>query len=300
LIQNARLTPGRGFKPINSILYYGMRLLPYARSRRRIACVIARCVNWCTSSVLEDTKKPLDRIAACLERDGCVSLEPVLSQLQIDEILAFLDKKKVVSGGRSFVLSRVPNDVLRAAYSLRDVLQCPHLLSLMNNSKVLRIARNYLGCTPTISGLGLHWSFPQRDSVVDVQCFHRDPDDWRFLKLFVYLTDVDEQSGPHEFVARSHRSSGRIFSRPYTEQEVERSYGCDHVFKMVGVKGTNFLADTWGIHRGNVPVSRPRLLLQIEYSILPIMKFEYRPLRLPRAENYDRHINRLLLAAPDR
>ena len=84
-------------------------------------------------------------------------------------------------------------------------------------------------------------------------------------------------SGPHEFIAGSHRSSGRIFSKPYTVEEVDCLYGQERIIKIVGPKGTTFVADTWGVHRGQVPTTQPRLLLQIQYSILPIFKYNYRP-----------------------
>ena len=35
-------------------------------------------------------------------------------------------------------------------------------------------------------------------------CFHRDRDDFRQVKLFVYLSDVDINSHPHEFISESH------------------------------------------------------------------------------------------------
>lgn len=300
MIETARLTPGPGFSPINSILYYGMRLLPYAWSRRSVAYMAARCIDWLhpgsTVNSNQDSRTPIPSILTALQQQGWVCLEPLLSPLQITEIQTFLAEKKVISGDRSFLASEAPDDVLWAGYSLIDILSCPHVISLMNNAEVLRIARAYLGCSPTISGIGLNWSFPSSGQVVDVQCFHRDPDDWRFFKLFVYLTDVDDHSGPHEFIAGSHRSSGRIFSKPYTEEEVERVYGHKRIIKIVGPKGTTFVADTWGVHRGQVPTTQPRLLLQVQYSILPILKYNYRPVPIPNAELFDRYTNRLLVA----
>ena len=300
MIETARLTPGPGFSPINSILYYGMRLLPYAWSRRSVASMAARCIDWLhpgsTVNSNQDSRTPIPSILTALQQQGWVCLEPLLSPLQITEIQTFLAEKKVISGDRSFLASEAPDDVLWAGYSLIDILSCPHVISLMNNAEVLRIARAYLGCSPTISGIGLNWSFPSSGQVVDVQCFHRDPDDWRFFKLFVYLTDVDDHSGPHEFIAGSHRSSGRIFSKPYTEEEVERVYGQKRIIKIVGPKGTTFVADTWGVHRGQVPTTQPRLLLQVQYSILPILKYNYRPVPIPNAELFDRYTNRLLVA----
>jgi hypothetical protein len=129
-----------------------------------------------------------------------------------------------------------------------------------------------------------------------VEYFHRDPDDWRFLKLFIYLTDVDEQSGPHEFVTGSHHSSGRILSKPYINEELEYSYGRKSMVKITGPKGTTFIEDTWGVHRGNMPITRPRLLLQVEYSLLPVMKWNYRPFPILEARLFDHYTNRLLVA----
>ena len=104
------------------------------------------------------------------------------------------------------------------------------------------------------------------------------------------------QSGPHEFVAGSHLTSGRILSRPYGDEQLRRRYGDQRMLKIIGPKGTTFIADTWGVHKGHMPISRPRLLLQIQYSILPVMKFEYEPVRAPNAEQFNRYTNRLVLA----
>jgi hypothetical protein len=68
------------------------------------------------------------------------------------------------------------------------------------------------------------------------------------------------------------------------------------MLKIIGPKGTAFIADTWGVHKGHMPIARPRLLLQIQYSILPVMKFEYEPVRAPNAEQFNRYTNRLVLA----
>ena len=148
-----------------------------------------------------------------------------------------------------------------ASYPLATVLHCPHVLALANDPAVLRIATAYLGCKPTLSSVGLRWSFPGTGEAEDIQCFHRDPDDWRFLKLFVYLTDVDAGSGPHVFVAGSHRTAGRLRERLYTTEEIERRHGRESVRAIAGPCGTSFFADTYGIHRGAVPTTRPRLIL---------------------------------------
>jgi len=301
MIKTAKLSPRRGFRPVNAALYYGMRLVPYAGLRRPIAAMLARYIaareriRSREGSVGAPAGRS-DPVLASLRENGCAWLPPLLSQSQIDDVLTFLEGKKIIGGGQSFLKTEVPDDVLRAGYSLVDLLVCPHVLSVMNNPGVLRLAREYLGCPPTISGIGLHWTFPSTRSAVDVQCFHRDPDDWRFLKLFIYLTDVDDESGPHGFVAGSHLTSGCILSRPYGDEQLRRRYGDQRMLKIIGPKGTDFIADTWGVHKGDMPIARPRLLLQIQYSILPVMKFEYEPVRAPNAEQFNRYTNRLVLA----
>ncbi len=41
-----------------------------------------------------------------------------------------------------------------------------------------------------------------------MQYFHRDPDDFRFLTLFIYLTDVSPSAGPHQVIPGSHFLAG--------------------------------------------------------------------------------------------
>ncbi len=163
-------------------------------------------------------------------------------------------------------------------------------------SSRIRIVTAYLGCKPTLSSIGLRWSFPSEGKAEATQRFHRDPDDWRFLKLFIYLTDVDAESGPHVYVAGSHRTAGSLFERLYTTEEVERRHGRESVWTIAGPRGMSFLADTYGIHRGAVPTSRPRLILQLQYSLLPVFAFLYRPVPVAPNPGLDRYVNRLLVA----
>ncbi len=53
------------------------------------------------------------------------------------------------------------------------------------------------------------WSFPTKTaSEADLSRasfkFHFDLDDWRMLKFFFYLSDVDADAGPHVYVRGSH------------------------------------------------------------------------------------------------
>ena len=127
------------------------------------------------------------------------------------------------------------------------------------------------------------------------QVYHRDPDDWRFLKVFIYLTDVGTETGPHAYVRGSHLTAGRIRSHPYAPQQLMERYGADNIQLIVGPRGTAFLADTWGIHSGQVPRRAPRLILQAQYSLLPVYALRYDPVPIQVGRAFDRYVNRLLV-----
>jgi hypothetical protein len=281
MISYARLTPGKGFRPIKALMYYSMRLLPFRWSRWLIASLFANVINLLsvTTSVVDSNDGEIKSNLEILQKKGWAPLKPLLSAAQIEDVLLFLKTKKPIGVGR-------------ASYQLDDVLRCPHLLSTINHPAVLSIARHYLGCPATISSIGIHLTTPVERQPVGVQCFHRDMDEWKFFKLFVYLSDVDEETGPHEFVEGSQRTSGSIMALPCVDEKLEQS----HRRKILGPAGTTFIADTWGIHRGNMPISKPRLILQVQYSILPIAMFDYTPVNIPFPDYIDRYTNRLLLA----
>ena len=168
------------------------------------------------------------------------------------------------------------------------------MLGLITGVPVLRLAAAYLGCIPTLSGLSAYWSLPGAAPALYTQQFHRDLDDWRFVKLFVYLTDVDHDAGPHAYVRQSHLSPARLRASPYSQQAVDR-YGRDKVLTMLGPRGTAFIADTYGIHAGTVPTRQPRLLLQAQYSLLPVYAFDYTPVTAAPTANLDAYVTRLLI-----
>ncbi|KAF3998146.1 hypothetical protein [Glaciimonas immobilis] len=141
--------------------------------------------------------------------------------------------------------------------------------------------------------MGLRWSFPNIETGSGLQAFHRDYDDWRFIKVFVYLTDVDNDSGPHVFVQGTHHEHCAMRLRGYGDAKIMEAYGEDKIVSITGTAGFGFAVDTHGIHKGIVPRQRPRLLLQIQYSLLPVYLYHYRPGTSQRALPLDRYINRL-------
>lgn len=292
MIAYARLYPGRGFSPARAFLYYIQRLITPFWLRRGIARLIAAIVAARHPFPVRADHQKRER----LEKAGLVALPDLVTPEWADKVRAYLDGKAIEAKGRTMTLDQVPSDITIADYSLLTVMSCPLIVALVNAPEVLSLAGAYLGCCPTLSSVGLRWSFPSAAEASDVQRFHRDPDDWRFVKLFVYLTDVDENSGPHIYVQGSHRSDLRVRARPYDLSYIERKYGPDSARMMLGQRGTAFMADTMGIHMGKPPIERPRLMLIAQYSLLPVYAFKYRPLAMLPRPAVDPYINRLIVA----
>jgi hypothetical protein len=232
-----------------------------------------------------------------LTRSGLVSLPDLASRAVRRDIHAYLqDKELEIRGGRRLQLKDMPSDAGTADYPLNTILSCPAVIGLVNSPAILSLVGAYLGCCPTLSSIGLRWSFPSTGGVCDIQRFHRDPDDWRFVKLFVYLTDVDEDSGPHVYVKGSHRTSRGVRAHSYERNKIEARYGAISIISVTGSSGTTFIVDTSGIHMGMPPKKRPRLMLAAQYSLLPVYAFNYKPVLLETGTNVDPYVNRLLFA----
>lgn len=108
------------------------------------------------------------------------------------------------------------------------------------------------------------------------QLWHRDrPEDHSIVKVFVNLTDVEEGSGPLQYVRGSHR--GRLRSESFeqsfdgighriSDEDVERRFPVQAREIATGPVGTVVFADTRGLHRGGHATTRDRVLLHGLYS----------------------------------
>lgn len=116
-----------------------------------------------------------------------------------------------------------------------DALLAPHLLELALS--MTDVAAEYLGAEPVLYSANAFWTRPGAGAPRgDIQEFHRDADDSRFLAMFTYLTDVlSEADGPHQLI------------------------GPDGTTRTVlGPAGTVLLSDTSHEHRGLKPRTRER------------------------------------------
>lgn len=95
------------------------------------------------------------------------------------------------------------------------------------------------------------------------QQWHRDPEDEQTIKVNLFFRDVDEQSGPIEYVVGSHRKDSKYASigqaKSYAPQdEAERIPPGDKV-RFLCPAGTVLFTHTAGLHRGGYTQSKGRL-----------------------------------------
>jgi hypothetical protein len=203
------------------------------------------------------------------------------------------------------------------AYSFEDIMTTPHIIRLATHPKIVGVARAHLGTQPTVYSINIWWSFPGHEvgsSDRDGQTFHRDKDYGRFCAAFIYLTDVDKDSGPHHYLEYSHDvkatervisarapalPAANLFNLPQDNYGLDPVYNelwKDHLKEIVGPAGTVFLANTYGLHRGRHPVARPRLMVWVRYSAFAGPPEHTRVKRSQLADPYpeDEHLRYML------
>jgi hypothetical protein len=247
-------------------------------------------------NILKDNSTMLSE----LDRDGFVNLGIALSENQVEVILERLKDIKCYDldqKDHSLVNIDDPNkEVQMAHYKRDDLIGIPEIVQIANDSRVLNLVSEYLGVKPTISNINCWWSFGDREVAKEAQFFHRDVDDYKFLKMFFYLTDVHEENGPHIFVKGSHKVNKLLELRRFSDNEVVENFG-NHIITLIEPKGSCFIEDTYGIHKGQLPLRGKRLMFQVQYSYLPLHVENYakRESTLLRSLKLDKYINRLIL-----
>lgn len=166
-----------------------------------------------------------------------------------------------------------PNNVRGTQYQVDPQIlhENPDVQRLIMDMSLLSVAQAYLGCLPVCLGCDLWWStaFSDKPSSEAAQLFHFDMSQIKFLKIFMYLTDVDENSGPHSYVLGSHRRAPRalLADRRYADDEIRQYFPNDRILSVAGPAGSIFAEDTRGFHKGTPLRRGHRLILQLLYAV---------------------------------
>jgi hypothetical protein len=234
------------------------------------------------SSVFNDLN--VDNIVSSLEKDSyCLGLN--LPQDIVQELLDYTKSEvcyadrdpnlPFLHSGKEQLEAKLGRQLRLGSYFQAD--NCPAVKKLERDPGLLAIAAKFLGARPVHMATEIWWSFPVQATPIEqlkaAQVFHYDLDDYRFIKFFFYLTDVDFSSGPHILIRGSHKN--KTFSHQLLgvrcaskdDKEIVDAYGTENLVTICGAAGLGFVEDSMCFHKGTLPTQKERLLLQIEYAI---------------------------------
>lgn len=261
-------TPSRGIAKKMKRLYFPLRnsdflyrrILNYSGNRKLQELVPVGNISGIQRNILTD-----------LDRDGIASIP-------VTELLPKLDfevLKKWIIDNETNLVQREKKKFLFSYYGTENPekpldLQNPIIAVLLNRS-ILEIVSLYLNYVPQLYEVYIEKTMPIGEAAPTYsQNWHRDPEEKRTLKVFLYLNNVEKDSGPFIYVKRSHPTGGHMYGKLFpqelpwgsypTETDVlSRTDESSHYVGTAGA-GTLIFCDTAGIHRGGLATKKPRVM----------------------------------------
>jgi hypothetical protein len=152
----------------------------------------------------------------------------------------------------------------------QTLLECEAAQQVVFDPGLREIAQAYFRAEPVQDLAAMWWSTAAGagPSSAAAQLYHFDMDRLKFLKFFVYLTEVDTDTGPHCYIARSHRRKPAPLLRldRIPDDEMFRHYRREEEVEITGPIGTVAAVDTRGFHKGKPLQRGHRLMLQVEFA----------------------------------
>lgn len=151
----------------------------------------------------------------------------------------------------------------------QDFVHYPQLSALALSDTLVEAAARYLGTVPVWMGMELLYT-PPNGTIVSSQLFHCDQADFRQVKFFINVNDVDETSGPLTFVpAKESRLAFEKLGRPEGRVEDDILFAClgsRDAVSLTGPAGCGVAVDTSQcFHYGSRENRKERIVLMIQY-----------------------------------
>ncbi len=152
-----------------------------------------------------------------------------------------------------------------------ELLERDAIRRFVLSPELISIVCRYLGSMPILSEVQLLWT-PANDTLSKSQKFHLDAEDYRQLKLFLHVEDVDERCGPLTLIsaAQTRRvcaATGYVGGRrTRLEDEAVRRVVGDDFEQAMGERGSGILIDTSRcLHYGSRGNQKQRLVLFLQF-----------------------------------
>jgi hypothetical protein len=151
-------------------------------------------------------------------------------------------------------------------------------LRLGVSDRVLDVVNSYFGLWSKLTYVDLWYTPPATPGVARVssQRWHRDYNDERLVKVFIYLNEVNDDTGPLEYVPGSTLGGAYSNQWPWApvgndlyppQDEFERRIPQSARRRLTAPEGSVIFCNTSGFHRGGyVTGDRPRVMAVYNYS----------------------------------
>lgn len=212
----------------------------------------------------------VEDICKKIENKGYYIFEEKLDIGLVKSIKNKLENVRVHYGKEKMYLNQTHSlDYPRFDFDNQELIEkCPELIDLIFDKSFYCIAAKYLKSKPYMDLVACWYSRPAKSGQSEAaQEYHYDLDRFKFLKFFVYLTDVDTKNGPHCYIETSNRIKPTVIEdRRYSEKELLETYSNDKFKEIKGSAGTIIAVDTLGYHKGKELTEGDRTIFQIEYA----------------------------------
>ena len=248
-------------------------------------------LGWDAASLVSDagiSDPSIEGVVRALREDGVVVIPPRLKKETIQSLyeLALSCRLETMTYGAVPadpettipIAEKGTSDGIDLSQPRYSVYKVPRSLllenlivqSLLCDPYFLAVATRYLGVFPVITKPDMWWDTEFLPAGLRPRPFHVDSGCLRWLKVGINLTDTTLESPHFVYVKGSHNPNKSI--RPLTrrlmrrmilsEQEVAEVCA-DRIVHVTGPAGSITLADTRGIHKGEVAMRGHRLILYL-------------------------------------
>lgn len=190
---------------------------------------------------------------------GPVEADPAAGGQPTTPIVAYGTCKGIDPSQPGCAVYAVPRDILLENSIVQRLLCDPYLLA---------VATRYLGVFPVITKPDMWWDTDCVPSGLRPRPFHTDSGCLRWFKVGVVLTDTSLESPHFVYVKGSHNPNRltrpltrRLASRMNLSDEEVNEICPERVVHVTAPAGSIILADTRGIHKGELAIRGYRLIL---------------------------------------
>lgn len=245
--------------------------------------------------------RPLDaiqaRVVEDLRRDG-------IAAVHIDELFPGQTVFRELS---AYAKGLYPHaDTKTAKIFLRNLWDAVPMLDFKNpffrfaiDEKITDCVHAYMKIATKFYYFTLNVTVPvsEGSEAVYSQRWHRDPEDRKMCKVFLYLTDVDEGAGPFTYVRGSHEGGKWRHWYPQvaprggaipSDAEVQKHIPRADIAVGIGRAGTLIFCDTSGLHRGGYATKSERIMFTAGYCT----QANPWPTRFRRADGFERDLEK--------